>query len=123
HGAESSCLNRNALHASRGNEGLVEPLGQLRGRGLDEAWPAALAAVAQQRELAHDQERPVGVGKREIHLALGIVEDAKLDRLVGELLSVGLGVALLDAEQYDQAATDLAHDLIIDSDTGPDDSL
>jgi hypothetical protein len=111
------------LHADCRDESLVEPLGDLRRRGGDETGPAAFAAVAEQRELADDEHRPADIDQRQVHLPIGIVENAKLHRLVGKLLGVGFHIALLHAEQHEQAAADLTDDLAVDGDAGPGDAL
>ena len=64
-----------------GDELLVNPLGLLRRRRGDEARPAAFAAIAQQRELAHHEQLAADVGQREIHLAVGVLEDRAGRRL------------------------------------------
>ena len=80
--------------ADRGDELLrTESLGHFRRRGVDEARPAALAAIAQQRELADDEHRAADFGQPAVHLAVVVVEDAQSDDLLGELPGVVVRIA------------------------------
>ena len=67
---------RHAQRPHRPDEGFVERFGDLRRRGADETGPAALAAIAVQRELTDHQNAAGNVGHAEIHFVVGVAEDA-----------------------------------------------
>ena len=73
--------------------------------------------------MAHDKHRAADIRQRQIHFPFGVVKDAKLNRLIGELMRVGIGVVLLDAEKNDETLADLANDLSLDGDAGPRNAL
>src|SRR6185295_5708788 len=65
----------------------------------------------------------LGVEDREVHLALGIFEDAEVGEFVGEPGEVVVGVGGFDADKDREARADLADDLVVDLDAGLRDAL
>ncbi len=107
----------------RPDEGFVERFGDLRRGGADETRPAALAAIAVQRELTDDQNASADVGHAEIHFVVGVAEDAQTDHLVGEPLRLGGRVRRRDAQQHEETRADGADDFIAHGHPRGSDSL
>jgi hypothetical protein len=93
------------------DEVVVKGLGPVgRHRELEARTPAP-PHVAIESELADDEKRSVDVGEGEVHLALVVLEDAKPDDLVDQAACLGVGVTLSDADECNEAFSDLPDDL------------
>src|SRR5690606_13440111 len=68
----------------------------------------SLPAVAGQGELRDDEQRPAGRGEIAVHPAGVVREHAQPTHLVDDVGEVGVGVAVHDAEEDQQASRDLA---------------
>src|SRR5581483_4773851 len=79
-----------------------------RRSGVIERRPLAATDVSVERELRNHQHRALALAKVEIHLAVLIVEDAKADDLLGEVLGIGLAIALAYAEKNEQPIGDFS---------------
>ena len=88
----------------------------LRARCLDEARPPSLFGVAVERELRHDENRTGDVREREIHLLLGVAEDAQPHDFVGHPRQLFFGVAMREAREQYQPLVDVADDAPIHTD-------
>src|SRR6185436_8862823 len=88
HGPEAAGGDGNSSAAGCPDERVVELLRQFRRSRADEAGTATFATVAEQRELADDQERAADVFEREIYFALGIVEDPERDGPISQLTRI-----------------------------------
>lgn len=86
--------------------------------GVDVAGALAASRISEQGELRDNQILAAYVFAGEVHLALGLVENAQPVQLSEQLLHFAVGVAALRTEQDEQAAFDLADDLAIDADAG-----
>lgn len=106
--------NRNAGHGDPIDEPTIKPLGLGLLGGLDEARPATLPAIAQERELTDGQDRAAGLKYIAIHLPLLIHECAEPDDLLGQTVGVLNLIAPGDAEQDEPAQIDPADDRTID---------
>src|SRR5262249_23433537 len=82
------------------------------------ARPAALAAVAVERELADHEHLAAHLGQLQVHLALGVVEDPQAHHLVGQPTGLLGGVGLGHAQEDEQTAADLADHPLIDRHPG-----
>ena len=100
------------------DEFVVQPLGKLRRRGVGEARPPAFAAIAEERELAHDQHRPADFDERAIHLAVVIFEHPQTDDLLREPIDLRRTILRPHAQQHQQAAADLARHRAVDRHPG-----
>jgi Zn-dependent protease len=98
-GAEAAALDAHAQ--------LAQPLGQAlddRGRVLGarragERRPASALGRSEQRELRDQQDGAARVGQAEVHLPLGILEDAQAGELRRRRGDLGIAVAARDADQ------------------------
>jgi hypothetical protein len=66
--------------------------------------------------LTDEKQRAADVGEREVHLALLVLENAKLNDLVDDVRGLRLAVAFADADERDEPALDLADDVPLDFD-------
>ena len=121
--AEDAALGRQALFGEQGEKALVEALGDLGRGGLDEAGTAALAAVAVQGKLRDGEHAAADVEHRAIHLALVVGKDAQVGALFSTEVQGLLVVARAEADEQDQALTDLAVELAVHVDAGVADAL
>ena len=87
------------------------------------ARPSATARVRQQRELADHQQLALDVGEREVRPAVGILEEAQAEELVGHPIHGGRIVRRRDADEDDGSATDSAQLRSPDADRCPGDAL
>ena len=97
-----------APRSRSGDERVDQRLGVLGTRRIRPRRAPALAGVAVQRELAHDERGTAGVVQTDVHHALGIVEDPQAPHLVGQPPRRCLVVAVGDADQHAQPRPDLA---------------
>jgi ribosomal protein S18 acetylase RimI-like enzyme len=112
-----------ALGAERLDEPLDERLRLLGPRRVDEARPVALAGVCDQRELADDERLAADVEERAVEAA-GLVREDPQPRDLGSEAHRRLGrVFVPGTEQHEQPATARAHDVAVDADGRPRDSL
>jgi hypothetical protein len=102
---------------------LVEQLGLLRPRGVNVAGTAALAAVAIKSELADDQHAAADFRYREIHFAVGVVEEAQARDLLRHEVGSGGIVRMGDPQQHEQPALDGANYLAFHLNARSTDSL
>ncbi len=106
---------------ARSQKVLIQRLGLLGGGGRDEARPVAATRVAVQRELAHAQD--LALAQRLVHVPVAVGEDAQRAYLPGQALG-GRGVVLAgDAQQHEQARSDLGDEPIVDPHGGAGDPL
>ena len=119
----SPVSTRDAALAQQRDEALVERDRHLRARRVDEARPASLHRVAVERELRDDEQRAVHVGEGEVHLVVGVGEEAEADDLVGHPDERGLAVGVREADEQEKAALDATGDPIADAHFGAGDSL
>lgn len=116
--AEAARSDRKAALAQRGGDLEIERLGAGRVLGPLEARASALAEAAGQGELADDEHRTTDVRDAAVHrLVAG--EDAQVGELVGGRAGIGRAVALLDADEHQEAALDRPDDLALDLDARP----
>jgi hypothetical protein len=97
-----------------GHENFVQAFGFGRLGGGDETRAAAFAAIAQQGELANDQQFTAGIAQANVHLAGIVFEDPQLDNLLGQLPGVVVGIFLSHAQQYDQTTANRASRFVLD---------
>ena len=119
----SPVSTRSTALAQQRDEALVQRDRRLRARRVDEARPPALHRVAVERELRHDEQRAADVGEREVHLVLGVGEQAEPDDLVGHPGERGLAVVVREADEQQEAAVDATGDSFADAHFGAGDSL
>ena len=67
------------------------------------------------RELGNDKHLAALIRKRYVHFAVLIVEDAQSRDLGGEVVGIGLRIALAYAEKDKNAAADPSHDLFVNT--------
>src|SRR5665647_1572060 len=102
-----------------GADEIIEEFGgPTRLLGAVEARTPALAHRCGQRELRDGQDLSPGLDEREVHLVLGVGEDAQLHAFFGEILGLGFAVPLLDADEEAEATADAAGGLALDDDPG-----
>lgn len=102
---------------------LVEGVGLLRPRGLDEGGAVAAPRVAQERELGDDQHLAAHVLHGAVHLAVFVLEDAQVCDLLGGKARVLLAVARLHADEHEQAGADFRYEPAPDGNLGARDAL
>ena len=76
-------LTGHTFSANRLNKGLKKRLCVLRASRLNERGATPTSAVSIERKLAHREDRPADVQRREVHFASVILKDPQ----VGDLLS------------------------------------
>src|SRR5262245_16636325 len=114
---------------TRGPESLAEPLvqrlGHLGPRRLREVRSSSLlaSAIRDQRELTDDEHGAPGSENVTIELAIVADEDSQTRHLRSEPVRIGGRVFARNAEQYEEAATDLADDFFVDRDVRLGDAL
>lgn len=105
------------------DKGAVEGFGEIGGRGGGEAGAGSFGDVGDQGELRDDEESAVDLLDGTVHPAFLILKDPVGEQPLRETNGLRGGVSLRDAEEDDQAGTDPADHLLIDSDLGFDDPL
>ena len=83
----------------------------------------ALARVAVERELAHDEHLGARVGDRSVHHAVVVGEHPQVDDALGQLARGCVVVVVGDADEHAEARADLADDLAVDGDLRSRDPL
>jgi hypothetical protein len=121
--SELACGDFNTKLPCAGDKSLIEPFGELWRCGVDKTGSASFAAVAEQSELADDEHRAGDFLQRQVHLAVGIIEDSKSGNFFCQLSRVTICVLVADAQQYDQPPLNRADGFLIYRDTGPMNSL
>ena len=106
--AELAGFGVNTLFPAQGHEFFIQGNGHLGPGGSQKFRAAALAAVAVQGELGDHQNFTVDRVQAAVHLAVLILENAQACQLVGQLHGLGLGVVMGDAQQDEEAGSDLA---------------
>ena len=81
----------------------VDPFGFRSLGGVDERGPAALARVAVESELRHDESLPAGVEEGAVHLPRVVREDPQVRHLVREPLRLGVTVVGSHSDQDDHS--------------------
>src|SRR6266540_1660496 len=104
--AEDAGGDREPLLADQRAEPLVQRVRRLGRRRKDEARPVALARVAVERELGHDEHAAGDLGEREVHLPRCVLEHAQRRHLVGEQAGVVLPIVASHPEQHREPAAD-----------------
>jgi hypothetical protein len=92
------------------DEVLIQRTGSSGGRGGVETWAASLAAIAVQGELRDHEQRPTGIDKASVHLTRFVGEHPQVDDFVEQVISIGGGVGMRNAKQYEQAFANTAPD-------------
>ncbi len=113
---ELAARHRCALRRDFVAEAGVQRVRKLRRRRADEARPIALAHVGAQGELADHEHAAAHVQDRAVHLAGVVLEDPQVRDLAGEEGGFALAVAVLDAEQHEEAAADRSDHPVADGD-------
>ena len=93
------------------HEVLVELASPPRRRGGIERWPLATANIAVQRKLRDHQNSAADGRSVQVHLSVLIFEHAQSSNLAGQIIGVCFIVCVSHAEQNQQTAADIAHDL------------
>ena len=114
--AELAVLRREAQPFALRQKLLVERNGGLRPRRADEARAAAMAHVAVERELAHDEDAAADVGKAQIHLIIFIPEHAQTEDLLGQLAAFFRRIVRRDAEQDQKSLPNLPVNFALNGD-------
>src|SRR5436190_8625529 len=99
-------------------ERVDETLGLLGGRGGRPRRAPAAPGVAVERELADDEGGAADRAEWRVHHPVGVVEDAEVPHLLGQLAGDGLGVVVRHADEHAQARADLADNIGTDAHTG-----
>src|ERR1041385_7573654 len=81
------------------NELVAQRRGNFRRGRIDEARPAAFAAIGVESELRYDEHLAARVHRRQIEFALRIRKDAQVGNFVGEKINLSLAVARADAKE------------------------
>src|SRR5436190_5580920 len=95
-----------------------ETFGLLGGRGGRPRRAPAAPGVAVERELADDEGGAADRAEWRVHHPVGVVEDAEVPHLLGQLAGDGLGVVVRHADEHAQARADLADNIGTDAHTG-----
>jgi len=77
--------------------------------GFDEGRTAALARIAVQGELGHHQSLTAHVQEGTVHFALFVFKDAQMGYFSGQVLGLGVGIRVGDADQQQKAGADFGH--------------
>ncbi len=77
--------------------------------GFDVAGPVSLPAIAVQGELTDHERFPVHGIQSQIHLPVGILENAQSRRLAGQKIGVGRSITAPDADKNQDAAGNAGH--------------
>src|SRR5579884_2256394 len=93
-----------------------EGLRVVGGRGRGPRRPAAAPGVAVEGELADDEQRATDRVHGHVHVAGGVVEDAQVPDLVGQLLCDPVVVVVGDADEHAQPGADLTDRAAVDGD-------
>ena len=116
HGTEHSELNINTRVLKRFRDLIENRTRNLPRRRRGETRTTPLTSISEQRELADQKNRTADIQQRPVKARLPVycAEDAKIDRLVHQIIDVRLLVIVVDTNEYDQTLFDLARRLIID---------
>ena len=106
--AEEARLYGNSMCPKLLAEPLVHRFRHVGPGGTREARPVAPRSVREQRELADDERLAADVEERPVELPVVPLEDPQLRDLLRQPVGVGGLVALGDAEEDAEAATDRA---------------
>src|SRR5271157_2648456 len=82
----------------------IQRVGEFRSSRRVERRALALAYVPKQGELRHDQHRAAELRDAAIHLSFVIFKDAQAGNFVGEIIGVGFGVVVRDAQKDQQSS-------------------
>ena len=85
--------------------------------------PPPLGRVAVERELAHDEHGAVHVGQPEVHLVVGVGEEAKPRNLVGHPRELLGRVRVREPDEQEESPADQARHPALDFHLGPRDPL
>jgi hypothetical protein len=86
---------------------LIKPIGDLRRSRVRKRRPIAPSAVPVQGKLRNHQNFAAAVTDDAVHLALIVLENAKILNLVGERVGVLFVILFADAKEDAKAGTDL----------------
>ena len=111
-------LRREAEAFALGEELLVERDGEVRLCSADEARPAAVAHVAVERELAHDQHASAHIRERPVHFIIFIAEYAQTEDFFGQLAAERGRIVRPDAEQDEKSPSDLPVQRTVNTNAG-----
>jgi len=120
---EDARFDRHAERPESAHKLLVERLTFLGPGRFQEAWPTLGTRVAVKRELRHQQDGTPGIGEREIHLAMLVVEDPKVDDFLRKRGGRTRLILAPDGHEHSKPRADLARDLILDNDPRTADPL
>jgi hypothetical protein len=88
-----------------------------------ESGARAALRIGGERELRHYQQTSRDVGKGTVHFPRVILEHPERNNFLSQTIGFYLGIAALDADQGQQAGTDLAHRLAADAHRRAGDAL
>lgn len=113
----------NVRTAQSGDNFIEQRSRDFRCRGSGKARSSSLACVAKQRELAHGKDSSADIVDGQIHFSFRVVKDPEPSDLVCQRLRVAGVVFSADADQNEQAGSDLANRLLIHGDGSFGDAL
>ena len=82
-----------------------------------------MTAIGEQRELRHHENLAVDIGKCQVGLAVLVLVNAQAPELAPQLIGLGARVAVTHAQQYQIAAPNFAHALVVDRHAGVEHAL
>ena len=88
---------------------LVQLAGKLGRCRLVKGWTLAVAHVAIEGKLGDGENRGLGIARREVHLPFRILEDAKPNDFLSEILCVRCGIVFRHPDQDHEPGPNLAH--------------
>lgn len=114
-GLENTLSHPEPKTLHRSAELLVERPGKVGGGGIGEAGAVSLLAVGIKCELADHQDLALSLKQAEIHFALRVGEDPKLDDFLSHPMRDGRSIRRADAQQHQDSGADLAYNGPIDN--------
>lgn len=94
-------------------------------RRAEDETGAALTGVAIEGEVTDSEDLAGGIelAQSEVHLSIGIIENAETGDAMGEFEGFGGGVVAVNGDESEEAGSDLAEDFTVDRDAGAGDAL
>ena len=115
--AKMSGLHMKPLGAELLDKIFIQGFGDGARRGLREAGTPPVAGVRIESELADGQDFSADLLETAVQLAVLVFEDPEIPALFGQEIRVFLGVRVGDADEKEEAATALADDFTVNSDS------
>ncbi len=122
-GAEPARGHLELMRPEGGQKSLVQRYGRFGSRGVDEGGSPALLRVTIESELGNDQQGSTHLTKAQIHLPLGIGEEAQADHFVGHPIYLCSRVRVREAGEQTEATADGRGNLAFDRDGSVTDAL